>query len=206
MKYIIEKTLFVDRLIESSGGNKNYYIEGIFLQSEMKNANGRWYPKNVMDNAVKKYISEKIETNTSVGELNHPSTPRIDYERVTHKIVSLKEDGNNYIGRAIVADTNLGKIVKALLDIDVTIGVSSRGLGSVSEGENGLELVGDDFWLATIDIVSDPSAHDAFVTGIQENCEYLMENGVIREIPKKIIKESKPRDVLKILANTFVQK
>jgi len=157
---------------------KNYYIEGVFLQSNIKNRNNRIYEKRIMDMAVDRYITEQVKTNRAVGELSHPSGPQINYDRVSHKIVSLKEDGNNYIGKAkITSDTPCGKIVKSLIDEGISFGVSSRGMGSLVE-RNGAMYVGEDFTLATAaDIVADPSAPDAWVNGVMEGKEWVYVDG-----------------------------
>lgn len=158
-------------IVESKNGSREYYIEGIFLQAEKQNRNGRVYPQSVMDNAVQKYIKEYINTGRACGELNHPPTIELNPDRYSHRIVSLVKEGNNYIGKALVLDTTCGKNVKAMLDGGVKLGVSSRGLGSLQIKE-GVKMVGGDFFLKTIDIVSDPSAQDAFVNGVLESVEY----------------------------------
>lgn len=207
MKLITEKIKDnIEYLVEKNeSGGESYYIEGIFLQAEKKNANGRIYPISVMDNAVNRFVDEAVNKHSAIGELNHPDSPKINYERVSHKIIALRKDGSNYIGKALILDTPMGNLVKGLIKGNVSIGVSSRGLGSVEENEEGVEIVGDDFWLSTIDIVSDPSAPDAYVNGIKESCEYLMENGIIKEVPKKLIKESNSRNILNILKSVLVE-
>ncbi len=168
-------------IVEGKDGKKEYYIEGIFLQSEKKNRNGRIYPESVMDQAVSKYIKEYIETGRACGELNHPPTIELNPDRFSHRIVSLVKEGNNYIGKALILDTTCGKNVKAMLDGGVKLGVSSRGLGTLQIKE-GTKMVGDDFFLKTVDIVQDPSAQDAFVNGICEGVEYTYDtNGKLVE-------------------------
>lgn len=199
MKLIVERIEDVKTLTEEKDGRKEYYIEGVYLQSDVKNRNNRVYPEAVMDKAVATFIKERIKENLAVGELNHPESPRINHERVTHKILSLTKEGKNYIGKAKILNTPLGNLVKGLLDDDVRIGVSSRGLGSVKEGRNGINEVQDDFWISTIDIVSDPSAPEAFVNGIMEGKEYIIENGIISErmmkrYQKRIEKAGKQRN------------
>ena len=160
---------------ESKNGKKNHYIEGIFMQSEKENRNKRIYPKMVMESAVSKYTKEQVETGRAVGELNHPEGPTINLDKVSHKIESFKWEGNNVVGRAKLLDTPMGSIAKSLLDGGVRLGVSTRGMGSlnVREGKN---YVGKDFQLAAVDIVQDPSAHDAYVEGIYENIDWVFDS------------------------------
>lgn len=175
---------------ESEPGKKSFFIEGIFLQSEIKNRNGRIYPKQILAKEVARYVNEYVNQNRALGELSHPEGPNINLDRVSHMITSLKEDGNNFIGKAKILDTNHGRIVKTLLDDGVKLGVSSRGMGSLYEDESGL-VVQDDFYLATAaDIVADPSAPEAFVNGIMEGREWVWDNGIIKE---KQISESKKK-------------
>jgi len=166
---------------EGPKGKKFHVIEGIFLQSQVKNRNGRIYPLDVMDNEVNRYVREMVEVNRAVGELGHPEGPTINPERVSHKIVSLTRDGNNYIGRARVSNSPFGKIVQNFLEEEIQFGVSSRGVGSLSR-RGGVDYVQPDFLLATAaDIVLDPSAPEAFVHGIMENKEYILADGIIQE-------------------------
>lgn len=200
---LITETIQDIRVIKEAKeeGGKNYYIEGPFLQTEIKNRNGRVYPKSVMEKEVNRYIKEYIETNRALGELGHPEGPSINLDRVSHRIVSLKEDGNNYIGRAkIMTETPMGRIVKNLIDEGVQLGVSSRGMGSLKLNKEGINEVQDDFYLATAgDIVSDPSAPDAFVRGIMEGKEWMMVEGRFVERHhdeiKQVIKETKSKDL-----------
>jgi hypothetical protein len=163
-------------------GGKSYFIEGVFMQAEQKNRNNRSYPKNIMAREVNRYVDEHIKQNRAYGELGHPSGPTINLERVSHMIKELREDGNNYIGRAKIMDTPYGNIVKNLMDEGARLGVSTRGMGSLKE-RNGCMEVQDDFHLATAaDIVADPSAPDAFVHGVMEGKEWVWDNGILKEV------------------------
>lgn len=199
MKLITENIEEVNVLVEESNGKKNLYIEGIFLQSEMKNRNGRIYPFDVLDREVKKYTEQYVNTGRALGELGHPDGPSINLDRVSHKIVELRTEGANFYGKARILDTPMGKIAKSLLDEGVKLGVSSRGMGSLEE-RNGVKYVRDDFMLATAaDIVADPSAPDAFVQGIMEGKEWVWDNGILKEYRvseyKKYISESTRRNL-----------
>ena len=181
MKLITETIESVQVLEEESNGKKNLYIEGIFLQSELKNRNGRVYPVNVLEKEVQRYNEEYVNSGRALGELGHPDGPTVNLDRVSHKIISLKKEGNNFIGKARILETPMGKIAKSLLGEGVQLGVSSRGMGSLEES-NGVKYVRDDFMLATAaDIVADPSAPDAFVNGIMEGKEWVWEGGLLRE-------------------------
>ena len=181
MKLITETIEEVNLIVEESNGKKNHYIEGVFLQAELKNRNNRVYPMSVLEREVNKYIKEHVEQSRAVGELGHPDGPTINLDRVSHRIVSLKKEGTNFVGKAKILDTPMGKIAKNLLDEGVKLGVSSRGLGSVDRREN-TSYVRDDFMLATAaDIVADPSAPDAFVNGIMEGKEWVWDNGILKE-------------------------
>lgn len=181
MKLIAEEITQVDFLCEESEGKKNYFIEGIFLQAELKNRNGRMYPINTLSREVSKYNENYVQKGRALGELGHPDGPSINLDRVSHKIVSLKQEGNNFIGKAKLLETPMGKIAKNLLDEGVRLGVSSRGMGSLIKKEN-CNVVADDFMLATAaDIVADPSAPDAFVDGIMEGKEWVWSNGILKE-------------------------
>jgi len=178
MKLIKEITEDVQYLQEEKDGKKSTFIEGVFLQSEIKNRNGRLYPKEIMQREVNRYIEESVNKNRAYGELGHPDGPTVNLDRVSHMIVSLKEDGNNYIGKAKILNTPMGNIVKTLIDEGASLGVSSRGLGSIKE-QDGINEVQDDFMLATAaDIVADPSAPDAFVQGVMESKEWVMVDGI----------------------------
>ena len=161
-------------------GSKGYVIEGIFMQSEKENRNGRIYKKNIMENAVNKYIAEQVKTGRAVGELNHPDGPTINLDKVSHRITDLKWEGNDVVGKASILNTPMGKIVQGLLEGGVRLGVSSRGMGSLEKGNDGKMYVGNDFMLSTVDIVQDPSAHDAFVNGIMEGVEWVWDNGLLK--------------------------
>ena len=161
-------------------GSKGYVIEGIFMQSEKENRNGRIYKKNIMENAVNKYITEQVKKGRAVGELNHPDGPTINLDKVSHRITDLKWEGNDVVGKASILNTPMGKIVQGLLEGGVRLGVSSRGMGSLEKGNDGKMYVGNDFMLSTVDIVQDPSAHDAFVNGIMEGVEWVWDNGLLK--------------------------
>ena len=168
-------------IVESNeNGKKDYFIEGIFMQSEIKNRNGRIYPKEVIQKEVKRYNKEFVEQDRAFGELGHPEGPTINLDKVSHKITTLKEDGNNFVGRAKILSTPNGQIVKNLIDDGAKLGVSSRGLGSL-ESKGDAQYVKDDFQLATAgDIVADPSAPEAFVEGIMEGVEWVYESGILK--------------------------
>lgn len=153
-------------------GKKNYFIEGIFMQGDIKNRNGRIYPSNTLETEMGRYQKEFIETKRALGELGHPDGPQINGDRVSHLITEMRRDGNDFYGKAKILSTPMGEIVKSLLDEGVKIGVSTRGLGSVKAGRDGVMEVQKDFHLSTVDIVTDPSAPNAFVNGIMENVEY----------------------------------
>ena len=181
MRLIAEEITQVDFLCEEKEGKKNYFIEGVFLQAELKNRNGRMYPQKTLAREVAKYDENYIQKGRALGELGHPDGPSINLDRVSHKITSLSEDGTNFIGRAKLLDTPMGKIAKNLLDEGVKLGVSSRGMGSLVKRED-CNMVADDFMLATAaDIVADPSAPDAFVDGIMEGKEWVWDNGILKE-------------------------
>ena len=180
MKLITETTQEVQVIKEAKeDGGKAYFIEGPFLQTEIANRNGRIYRKDVMEKEVNRYIKEYVNTKRALGELGHPEGPQINLDRVSHMIVSLKAEGNNYIGRAkVMTETPMGRIVKNFIDEGVQLGVSSRGMGSLKLNKEGINEVQDDFYLATAgDIVADPSAPDAFVRGIMEGKEWMLVEG-----------------------------
>ena len=182
MKLITEEIEQVEVIVESRNGKKNLYIEGVFLQSEMKNRNGRMYPKQTLMREVNRYNENFVEKGRALGELGHPDGPTVNLDRVSHKIVSLKEYGNNFIGKAKILSTPMGKIASNLLGEGVKLGVSSRGVGSLSKTNEGYSVVGEDFTLATAaDIVADPSAPDAFVDGIMEGKDWVWDGGILRE-------------------------
>jgi len=189
MRLIAEEITTVDFICEDKEGKKNYFIEGVFLQAELKNRNNRMYPLKTLSKEVAKYDENYIRKGRALGELGHPDGPSINLDRVSHKILSLKEDGNNFIGKAKLLDTPMGGIAKNLLDEGVKLGVSSRGMGSIRKEEN-CNVVMDDFMLATAaDIVADPSAPDAFVNGIMEGKEWVWDNGILKEAAVAEIKQ-----------------
>ena len=160
-------------------GEKNYFIEGVFMQANKKNRNGRVYEKKTMEKAVEKYVNEQVKTGRAVGELNHPEGPTVNLDKVSHKIEDLHWQGSDVIGKASILKTPMGKIVEGLLEGGVKLGVSSRGMGSLVS-KNGAQYVGDDFMLSTVDIVQDPSAPSAFVNGVMEGVEWVWDNGIIQ--------------------------
>ena len=181
MKLITEQIEDVKLITEGKGDDKKLYIEGVFLQAELKNRNGRVYPFKVLENEVSRYNEEYVKTKRALGELGHPDGPTVNLDRVSHRIVSLKAEDNNFIGKAQILDTPMGKIAKSLLGEGVQLGVSSRGMGSIEQREE-TNYVMDDFMLATAaDIVADPSAPDAFVNGIMEGKEWVWNNGLLKE-------------------------
>lgn len=182
MKLLTEQITDVNYIIETADdGEKKVYIEGTFLQGDIKNRNGRMYPMEILTAEVDRYVKEFVIPKRAFGELGHPEGPIINLERVSHLITSLKKEGTNFIGRAKIMDTPFGKIVKSLIKEGAQLGVSSRGMGSLQQRRNGLNVVRDDFHLATAaDIVADPSAPDAFVRGIMENKDWVYENGAFK--------------------------
>jgi len=195
MKLISESIENAEYLVEEKNGKKEYKIRGVFLQSEIKNRNGRVYPTEILVREVNRYTKEFINKNRAFGELGHPDGPTVNLERVCHMVKSLKQDGKNFIGEAKIMDTPYGKIVKGLIDEGAQLGVSSRGMGSLMQ-RNGVNYVKDDFYLATAaDIVADPSAPDAFVEGIMESKEWIWNNGALQQVEiaawKKQIQEAK---------------
>ena len=182
MKLIREEIEKVEVITETKNGKKTLYIQGPFLQTEQQNRNGRVYRLNVMEREVKRYTDEHISKGRALGELGHPDGPTINLDRVSHKIVSLEQKGNDFIGKAQILSTPMGKIAESLLKEGVCLGVSSRGIGSLRPTKEGYSEVGEDFMLATAaDIVADPSAPDAFVDGIMEGKEWVWEGGILRE-------------------------
>ena len=182
MKLIREEIESVDFIVEERNGKKSMYIEGIFLQGDIQNRNGRMYPIDTLRKEVQRYNESNIVTGRALGELGHPDGPTVNLDRVSHKIVSLKENGSNFIGKAKILNTPMGNIAKSLIDEGVKLGVSSRGVGSLRPTKEGYNVVSDDFMLSTAaDIVADPSAPDAFVNGVMEGKEWVWEGGSIRE-------------------------
>jgi len=207
MKLISEEIQNAEYLVEENNGKKAYKIRGIFLQSDLKNRNGRVYPKEILEQEVSRYNREFINKKRAFGELGHPDGPTVNLERVSHMITSLAPDGKNFVGEAKIMDTPYGKIVKGLIDEGAQLGVSSRGMESIIQ-RNGANYVKDDFYLATAaDIVADPSAPDAFVEGIMESKEWVWDNGKLverdLELWKQQIREAKQRKLDEVKLNVF---
>ena len=208
MKLIREEIQDVKYLVETAkNGEKTHFIEGIFMQAEKQNRNGRVYPMNILSKEADRYNREYVSKNRAFGELGHPENPQINLDRVSHMITKLYPDGTNFIGKAKILDTPNGKIVKSLLDGGASLGVSTRGVGSL-RAHNGYQQVQDDFKLATAaDIVADPSAPDAFVQGIMEGKEWVFENGKWKEMhnerAKKLIREASRHDVEEVALRIF---
>ena len=182
MKLITEEVSRVKFIVEGKGAKKKMYIEGVFLQGEIKNRNGRMYPLQTLAKEVGRYNESFVSKGRALGELGHPDGPTVNLDRVSHKITSLRQEGNNFVGKAQLLSTPMGKIAQNLIGEGVTLGVSSRGVGSLKEDLHGCKVVGEDFMLATAsDIVADPSAPDAFVSGIMEGKEWIWEGGILRE-------------------------
>ena len=207
MKLIREDIQEAKLIVEEKDGKKTLFIEGIFLQSDLKNRNGRMYPESTMDREVGRYLQEQVKNNRAYGELGHPDTPSINLDRVSHLIVDLRKEGTNYIGKAKILETPMGQIARGLLDGGANLGVSSRALGSLKMNNEGVQIVQDDFMLSTAaDIVADPSAPDAYVRGIMESKEWVFVDGKfveqnIEETQKFIRKaSSKNLQEAKILA------
>lgn len=200
MKLITEVNEQVRYITEEKGGKKALYIEGVFLQSNIKNRNGRMYPGEIMEKEINRYMKEAVENNRAFGELGHPDGPSINLDRVSHIITELRRDGDNWVGKAKLTETPMGNIARGLIESGGQLGVSSRGLGTLKENRDGIQVVQDDFHLATAaDIVADPSAPDAFVRGIMENKEWVVVNGVWTEqhcdMSKKYIKKASKKQL-----------
>jgi hypothetical protein len=209
MKLITELTEDVKYIKENVGnGEKTYFIEGIFMQSETKNRNGRIYPQGTLLKECKRYITEYVDKGRALGELNHPTGPTVNLDRVSHIVKELHEDGRNIYGKAKVLDTPMGRIVKNLIDEGAQLGVSTRGMGSL-KAKNGYQEVQEDFMLAAIDIVADPSAPNAFVNGIMEGREWIFENGLWSErqleASRRLIRQSSKKDLNKNIVKIFEQ-
>ena len=193
--------------VNEKTGEKDYFIEGIFMQSNQKNRNGRVYPESVLMNEVKRYNKEYVEKNRAMGELNHPQGPTVNLDRVSHIIKELKQDGDDVYGKAKIMDTPMGKIAKNLIDEGAKLGVSSRGMGSLKQNKEGVNEVQKDFMLAAVDIVADPSAPNAFVNGIMEGAEWVWDNGVLREKHiadyKKEIERTNKQDLEEKMLSVF---
>jgi hypothetical protein len=182
MKLIREEIESVEFIVEQRNGKKHLYIEGVFLQGNIKNRNGRMYPMETLRKEVERYNENHVIAGRALGELGHPDGPTVNLDRVSHKIVSLKESGSNFVGKAKILNTPMGKIASSLIEEGVKLGVSSRGIGSLKMTREGVNIVGDDFMLATAaDIVADPSAPDAFVEGIMEGKDWVWDGGILRE-------------------------
>ena len=182
MKLIREEIESVDFIVEEKNGKKSMFLEGIFLQGDLQNRNGRMYPMSVLRKEVQRYNENHVQSGRALGELGHPEGPTVNLDRVSHKIVSLKESGSNFIGKAKILSTPMGQIAQSLIGEGVKLGVSSRGIGSLKATREGVNIVGDDFMLSTAaDIVADPSAPDAFVEGIMEGKEWVWDGGILRE-------------------------
>ena len=180
MKLITETVEEVAYLTENKDGEKQFFIEGVFMQAEQKNKNGRVYPKQILAKEANRYVTEYVNKNRALGELNHPSGPSVNLDRVSHKVTWLYENNNDFYGKAKILDTPCGQIVKNLMSEGVKLGVSTRGMGSL-EKRGSVNVVKEDFMLAAIDIVADPSAPNAFVNGIMEGREWIWDNGLLKE-------------------------
>tara|TARA_R110000737_G_scaffold258131_1_gene266684 strand:- start:72 stop:731 length:660 start_codon:yes stop_codon:yes gene_type:complete len=188
-------------------GKKDYYIEGVFMESAVKNRNGRVYPTEILENEVSRYNKEYVEKNRAMGELNHPQGPTVNLDRVSHIIKELKSDGNSIMGKAKIMDTPMGKIAKNLIDEGAKLGVSSRGMGSLKQNKQGINEVQKDFMLAAVDIVADPSAPNAFVNGVMEGREWIWNNDVLEqrqiECYKEVIEEAPKIDIEEVTLKLF---
>ena len=207
MKLISEEAINVEFLTEATeSGGKSYFIEGIFMQANKKNRNGRVYPTEILQKEAKRYTTEFIKKKRAFGELGHPDGPTVNLERVSHMIEELEEVDQNFMGRAKILDTPYGKIVKNLIDEGAQLGVSSRGMGSLKAGRNGISEVQGDFYLATAaDIVADPSAPDAFVHGIMEGKEWVWDNGLLKETQIQEYKDKIEKSSRKGRENVLVE-
>ena len=209
MKLITEMTEDIQLLAElnEKTGEKDYYIEGIFMQSNQKNRNGRVYPEPVLMKEVERYNKEYVQKNRARGELNHPQGPTVNLDRVSHIIKELKQQGDDVYGKAKIMDTPMGRIAKNLIDEGAKLGVSSRGMGSLKQNKEGVNEVQKDFMLAAVDIVADPSAPNAFVNGIMEGAEWVWDNGVLREKHiadyKKEIERTNKQDLEEKMLSVF---
>ena len=198
MKLITEEIESAKVLVEEKDGKKSMFIEGIFLQGNLKNRNGRFYPVETLQKEVNRYTESFISKGRALGELGHPDGPTVNLDRVSHKIVDLHKEGTNFIGKAKLLDTPMGKIAQSLIDEGVQLGVSSRGMGSLRDTNEGYKVVGEDFMLATAaDIVADPSAPDAFVNGIMEGVEWIWDAGLLKA--QTTIKEATVEETVAVL-------
>ena len=209
MKLITEVNEQINIITEANeAGGRSFYIEGVFMQAEQQNRNGRMYPLEVLKKETERYVTEYVNKNRAYGELGHPEGPTINLERVSHMTKSLRQEGNNFIGKAKIMDTPYGNIVKNLMSEGATLGVSTRGMGTLVERNDGVKVVKDDFYLATCaDIVADPSAPDAYVRGIMEGKEWVWDNGIIREVDvarqKQVIQKSSKKDLEENMIKVF---
>lgn len=218
MKLITENILDSKYIVEEIGGKKNYFIEGTYLMGETVNGNGRLYPVGILDREVAKYTKEKIDKHCAYGELGHPDSPTINLDRVSHMVKEFRKEGNNYWGRSKLVDTPMGNIAKSLIDEGATLGVSSRGLGSMTKHKNGYNVIGDDFRLAVAaDIVASPSAPEAFVQGVFEGAEWVfnptlgtwMEQRIetVQDFVKKnVLTEAKKLELFRYFLDGIVRK
>jgi hypothetical protein len=198
MKLITEEIESAKVLVEEKDGKKSMFIEGIFLQGNLKNRNGRFYPVETLDKEVNRYMEQFVSKGRALGELGHPDGPTVNLDRVSHKIVDLHKEGHNFIGKAKLLDTPMGKIAQSLIDEGVMLGVSSRGMGSLRDTNEGYKVVGEDFMLATAaDIVADPSAPDAFVNGIMEGVEWIWDAGLLKA--QSQIKEATVQETVAVI-------
>jgi hypothetical protein len=209
MKLITEVNEQINIITEANeAGGRSFYIEGVFMQAEQQNRNGRMYPLEVLKKETERYVTEYVNKNRAYGELGHPEGPTINLERVSHMTKSLRQEGNNFIGKAKIMDTPYGNIVKNLMSEGATLGVSTRGMGTLVERNDGVKVVKDDFYLATCaDIVADPSAPDAYVRGIMEGKEWVWDNGIIREVDvakqRQVIQKSSKKDLEENMIKVF---
>lgn len=206
MKFLTEHIDTVEFITEGTGAGRKYAIEGVFMQAEKPNRNNRVYPRKILFNAVDKYVNEQVIPGRAVGELNHPNGPTINLDKVSHRITKLTFDGNNVVGKALILDTPMGQIVQGLLNGGVRLGVSSRGMGSV-EKNGKMNMVKEDFVLATVDIVQDPSAYEAFVEGLMEQVDWVYENGMFKpqqlEIYETKIKKASSKNLTMVQEEVF---
>lgn len=209
MKLITEVNEQINIITEANeAGGRSFYIEGVFMQAEQQNRNGRMYPLEVLQKETERYVTEYVNKNRAYGELGHPEGPTINLERVSHMTKSLRQEGHNFIGKAKIMDTPYGNIVKNLMVEGACLGVSTRGMGTLVERNDGVKVVKDDFYLATCaDIVADPSAPDAYVRGIMENKEWVCDNGIIREVDvarqRQVIQKSSKKDLEENMIKVF---
>lgn len=210
LKLITETIQDVQTLVEQAEGKEpSFFITGIFMQGNLKNQNGRVYPTDTLAREMQRYQRDYIDRNRAFGELGHPDNPTVNLERASHMITAMKQEGNNFIGKAKIVDTPMGRIVKSLMKEGGVFGVSTRGLGSVAETEHGMQ-VQEDFYLATVDIVADPSAPDAFVRGIMEGKAWVWESGVLKEcaleqLAQKVDEAHAPTVRSEVRTETFVE-